>query len=170
MRRGWRIAAVVAVVPVALAATIGVTLAYPRPFFSYSVTEGRLTLYSDAPFDRGKARTILERVDARLKTSPLDDGAADAIYVANARWRQRLFFNIAYGAGGVNFYPWTLNVFLRQSNIDKDELLRPNGIPAEYPRTFTYYAAHEIGHSLTGRHLGFAHLWNWRLPQWIREG
>lgn len=170
MRRGLRIAGLVALVPLALAAMVGTALAFPEPFFAYSVHEGRLTLYSDRPFDAAKARAILEHVDARLKTSPLDHGEASAIFVSNAAWRQRLFFTIAYGAGGVNYYPWTRNVFLRRADIDADQLIRPNGTPAEAPRTFTYYAAHEIGHSLTGKRLGLAHLWNWRLPQWIREG
>ena len=78
--------------------------------------------------------------------------------------------NTAYGAGGVNFFPLTRNVFLRQSDIDRDALMRPNGTPAERPRTLTYYAAHEIGHSLTGEREGFAHLYNFGLPVWVREG
>ncbi len=78
--------------------------------------------------------------------------------------------NVAYGAGGVNFYPLTRNVFLRDSEIDADRLVGPNGRPVALPRSFTYFAAHEIGHSLTGEFLGAANLWNWRLPQWIREG
>jgi hypothetical protein len=39
---------------------------------------------------------------------------------------------------------------------------------AEPPRTLAYYAAHEIGHSLTGEAAGV--LRYHRLPQWVREG
>jgi hypothetical protein len=170
MRRGLRIAGLVALLPAALAAMVGAALAYPQPLFAYSVSKGRLTLYSDRPFDAEKVRAILDKIDARVRTSPLDHGEANAIFVANADWRQRLFMNMAYGAGGVNFYPWTRNVFLRNSKIETDQLIRPNGTPAESPRSFTYFAAHEIGHSLTGKALGAGHLWNWRMPQWIREG
>jgi hypothetical protein len=78
--------------------------------------------------------------------------------------------NIAYGAGGVNFYPITRNVFLRNSDIDADTLYGRSGRPSEKPRSFTYYATHEIGHTLTAERLGILHLWNFRLPVWIREG
>lgn len=159
-----------ALVPLFLGAMLGVALAYPEPFFAYHTERGNLTLYSDRPFDAAKVQTVLARIEARVRTSPLDDGAANTILVANADWRQRLFMNVVYGVGGVNFYPLTRNVFLRNANIEQDQLIRPNGTPAEAPRSFTYFAAHEIGHSLTGARLGAAHLWNWRLPQWIQEG
>jgi hypothetical protein len=170
MKRWLRFAGIVALAPVALVAMVGTALAYPEPFFAYHVARGHLALYSDEPFDAGKARAILAHVDARLRASPLDTDEPDAIFVANAAWRQRLFMNIAYGAGGVNFYPITRNVFLRSAHIDADRLFGPTGKPAAPPRTFTYYAAHEITHSMTAEHLGFAHLWNLRLPQWVREG
>lgn len=159
-----------AATPLVLAGMICTALAYPEPFFAYHTARGRLALYSDEPFDASKAQAILADVDARITTSPLDRHEHHAIFVANAQWRQRLFFNIAYGAGGVNFYPITRNVFLRRSDIDRDKMMRRDGKPTESPRTFAYFAAHEVAHSLTGEYLGPSHLWNWRLPQWIREG
>ena len=170
MQRWVRRLGIAALVPVFLAGLVAVALANPEPFFAYHTLRGRLSLYSDRPFDTAKAQGILAKIEARLKTSPLDDGAPAAIFVSNADWRQRLFMNLAYGAGGVNFYPLTRNVFLRDAKIEADQLIRPDGTPAEAPRSFTYFAGHEIGHSLTGARLGAAHLWNWRLPQWIREG
>jgi hypothetical protein len=170
MKRWFRWLGIVALVPVALAGMVGAALAYPQPFFAYHAERGRLAIYSDRPFDPAKAQVPLAQVDARVKASPLDDGAPDAIYVANAPWRQLLFMNLAYGAGGVNFYPWTRNVFLRSADIDRNRLIGRSGKPTEPPRTFVYFAAHEIGHSLTGKRLGAAQLWNWRLPQWVREG
>jgi hypothetical protein len=161
---------IVAAVPVSVAVLLGTALAYPEPLFAYHAECGRLAIYSDRPFDVAKAQDILTEVDRRVARSPLDTHQVHRIFVANANWRQRLFMNIAYGAGGVNFYPLTRNVFLRNSDIGKNELMRPNGTPAEKPRTFTYYAAHEIGHSLTGERLGMTHLWNWGAPGWVREG
>lgn len=170
MQRWLRWVGGTALVPVALAGMVGAALAYPQPFFAYHAARGRLAIYSDRPFDAAKAQGLLAAIDARLKTSPLDGGEANAVFVANVDWRQRLFMNIAYGAGGVNFYPWTRNVFLRTADIDHDRLFGRSGKAAAPPRTLVYYAAHEIGHSLTGKRLGAARLWNWRLPQWVREG
>jgi hypothetical protein len=162
---------------VLLAAVIGfnaafaLLLAFPDCFFTYYTQRGRLSLYSDTPFDAAKAQRILAAIDARLARSPIDDRTlSDRIFVANTDWRQRLFMNLAYGAGGVNFYPITRNVFVRNSDIDADTLYGQSGKPAEKPRTFSYFAAHEIGHTLTAEQLGILHLWNFRLPPWIREG
>jgi hypothetical protein len=160
----------IAAVPLTLALLLGTALAYPEPFFAYHAERGRLSLYSDKPFDAEKAKALLAEVERRIALSPLDHGAAHAVFVSNAAWRREIFMNTASGAAGVNFYPVTRNVFTRGAEIDRDELIRPSGTPAEKPRTFTYYMAHEITHSLTGEARGLAQLWNFRLPVWIREG
>src|SRR5262249_37155513 len=82
----------------------------------------------------------------------------------------RLLFPRAYGAGGVNLAPLTRNVFIRNSDIGNDTVYGMTGKPTETPRTFTYFAAHEIGHTLTAEYLGVSHLWNFGMPVWIREG
>ncbi len=170
-RRILKWAAAIAAVPAALLAMLGTALAYPQPFFAYHTERGRLELYSDRPFDAAKAQAILAQVDIRLSRSPLDHhDATHRVFVSNAAWRRAIFMNTASGAGGVNFFPVTRNVFTRSADIDNNHLIRPNGTPAENPRTFTYYATHEITHSLTGADRGMAHLWNFGLPVWIREG
>lgn len=138
--------------------------------FTYHVTEGRLTLYSDRPFDAAKGAAILRDVEARLAASPIDDHKPHSIYVCNADWRRTLFFNRASGAAGVNYYPLTNNVFIRRSDIDADRVFGASGKIADPPRTFTYYAAHEITHSFTAERIGASRLWNAALPQWVREG
>jgi hypothetical protein len=163
-------AGIVAAVPAGLAAVLGTALAYPQPFFAYHTQHGRLELFSDRPFDAAKAQVILASVEKRLARSPLDRHEAHRVFVTNSEWRRRLFFNVATGAAGVNFYPVTRNVFLRHSDIDGDVLYGRSGKPAASPRTLTYYMAHEITHSLTGEQRGLAHLYNWRLPVWVREG
>ena len=101
--RSWiRWLGIAALPPVIFTGLIAVALANPEPFFAYHTTRGRLALYSDRPFDATKAQAILAKVEARLKTSPLDAGARHAIFVANSDWRQLLFMNVDYGAGGVN--------------------------------------------------------------------
>ena len=73
-------------------------------------------------------------------------------------------------APACNFYPLTRDVFIRNADVDTGTVYGASGKPAEYPRTLAYFATHEIGHTLTGEYLGVSHLWNWRLPVWIREG
>jgi hypothetical protein len=170
-RRIFKWAGAIAAVPVTLAVLLGTALAYPQPFFAYHTARGRLELYSDRPFDAAKAQNILAEVDRRLSLSPLDHhDVTHAVFVSNAPWRRTIFMNTASGAGGVNFFPVTRNVFTRGADIDHNRLIRPNGTPAELPRTFSYYAAHEITHSLTAANRGMAHLWNFGLPAWVREG
>jgi len=143
-------------------------LAYPQPLFRYHVEQGRLQLFSDRPFDPERGRRVLADVERRIATSPLDRRfGVHRIFVAQSEWRRRLVFLWTYGAGGVNFYPATRNVFIRQSDIDADRVLRGGG-PVPPPRTLAYYGAHEIGHSLIGERIGAVA--NRRLPEWIREG
>lgn len=145
-------------------------LACPDLLFTYFTQRGRLELFSDQPFDSARAQALLADVDARLAKSPLNDANRHRIFICNSDWRQRLLFNRAYGAGGVNFYPLTRNVFIRNADVDTGTVYGASGKPTERPRTLAYFAAHEIGHTLTAEYLGVARLWNWRLPVWIREG
>jgi len=153
-----------------LGVSVAGVLAYPEPLYPYQTEFGRLSLHSDRSFDPDKARAILADVERRLAASPelADPRSRYRIFVSNAEWRRRLTFLSAYSAGGVNFYPIAGSVFLRQSDIDNDRVLRSDGEPVPVPRTLAYYAAHEIGHSLIGKKIGA--IANWRLPVWIREG
>jgi hypothetical protein len=161
-----------ALVLLALATVGGVAAAeaFPEPFFANHTELGRLSLYSDRPFNAANGRAILADVDARLATSPIDDRGPHAIFVANAPWREALFFNTALGAAGVNHSPLSRNVFMRHSDIDSDTVFGRSGRPAAPPRTLAYYGAHELTHSLTAERLGPGQLWNAELPQWVREG
>jgi len=154
-----------------LGAGIAGVLAYPEPLYPHRADLGRLSLHSDEAFDPDKARAILADVERRLAAAPpeiADPPSRYRIFVSNAEWRRRLTFLWAYGAGGVNFYPIAGSVFLRQSDIDNNRVLRSDGTPAPPPRTLAYYAAHEIGHSLIGKRIGAVA--NWRLPNWKKEG
>lgn len=143
---------------------------FPQPLFAYSVRVGRLGLYSDRPFNPIKARSILIEIENRLGTSPINDEFNHDVFITNSDWRRRFFFNIAGGATAVNFYPLTNHVFLRLSDVDKNQVFNSSGKASPPPRTLVYYATHEIGHSLTAEHLGWNHLWNHSLPRWVREG
>jgi hypothetical protein len=149
-------------------ATVVAALVHPQPAFAYHVQSGRLSLFSDRPFDIEKSKRLLAEVDRRLRLTSLDHGDGEhRIFVANSRWRACLAFLWNSGAAGVNYYPLTRNVFIRESDIDNNRVLRTAG-PVPPPRTLAYYAAHEIAHSLAGEAAGpFTYH---SLPVWIREG
>lgn len=149
---------------------VGILL-YPEPLYGHHVDQGRLRLYSDRSFDADKGRALLNDVERRLQAAPVelrDPVSVYRIFVTNAEWRRRLVFLWVYGAGGVNYYPIAHSVFLRQGDVNTDRLFQTDGAPVAAPRTLSYFAAHEIGHSLIGKRTGAVA--NWRLPAWIREG
>jgi hypothetical protein len=165
LRRSLRI---LIAVPLLFAAYAAV-LCVPQPVFAFSVRTGNLELRSDRPFTDASGARVLLLARSKLEHSPLYSASqTDRVFVCNARWRQVLFFNKDYGAGGVAPYPVTANVFLRDANIEENRLISPGGKPVAGDRTLDYFIAHEITHQLTGRALGPVRYL--RLPQWVREG
>lgn len=154
---------------VGIVAAIALLLSVPQPFFDSSVSAKNLTLYSDQPFATEAGQRVLQQVEAKLATSPLYSAEQKhQVFVCNARWRQRIFFTYVYGVGGVNYYPLTTNVFLRDSIIEENCLIGPSGNRIQGDRTLDYFIAHEITHTLTGQAVG--PIAYHRLPQWKREG
>ncbi len=144
-------------------------LSIPEPFFQTSVSAKNLTMYSDQSFTPMSGQRLLELVETKLAKSPLySAGQKHQIFICNARWRQRIFFTYQYGVGGVNYYPLTTNVFLRDSIMEENCLIGPGGNRVPGERTLDYFIAHEIAHTLTGQAVGG--LAFHRLPQWKREG
>lgn len=154
---------------IALSAAYCALLSFPQPLFGFSVRADRLILRSDQPFSTAAAKNVLELARVKLATSPIYlSGQEHAIYICNARWRQRLLFNKDYGVGGVAPYPVSRNVFLRDASIETNRLIGPRGNPVPDDRTLDYFIAHEITHQLTGQALGPVRYL--RLPPWVREG
>jgi hypothetical protein len=144
-------------------------LCFPQALFHSSVQADNLTLYSDRPFSPDAARHVLELVGTKLSASALYSTQQHHVaFICNARWRQRLFFNRNYGVGGVNQYPLTTNVFLRDAFIEENCLIGPGGNRVQGDRTLDYFIAHEITHTLTAQTTGWVDYY--RLPQWVREG
>lgn len=111
----------------------------------------------------------MELAQTKLVASPLYSPQQNhAAFICNARWRQRIFFNKNYGVGGVNYYPITSNVFLRDAVIEANHLISPSGKPVTGDRTLDYFIAHEITHTLTVQAIGWMRYHN--LPEWVREG
>lgn len=154
---------------VTLFAAYSVLLCFPEPLFSYAVRADSLTLHSDRAIPEAASRSVLELAESKLKKSPLySQREAIDVYVCNSRWRQMIFFNKDYGAGGVVQYEISPNVFLRNAFVENNRLISPRGAPVAGDRTLDYFIAHEVTHELTGRALG---RWRfYRLPQWVREG
>ena len=82
----------------------------------------------DSPFSQEEGKRILELVEAKLATSPLfSPQMHHSIFICNARWRRIALFNRQYRVGGVNYYPLTSNVFLRDALIGENRLISPSG-------------------------------------------
>ena len=167
-KRIMKAAAIAAFFCVALTGTAVAALTYPQPLFPYHATQGRLSLYSDRPFDAARADEILADVERRLSRSSLDDDHEHRIFVSNSEWRRRILFLWNAGAAGVNYYPLTRNVFIGRADVDGDRALTSTGGPKSPPRTLGYYAAHEIAHTLIKEQL--APLQQLKLPRWVNEG
>jgi hypothetical protein len=159
----------VGVAGAALFALYLLLLCFPQAFFHSAVTANNLALYSDQPFSSEAGKHILNLVAGKLSASPLYlPQQSHMAFICNARWRQRLFFNRSYGVGGVNQYPVTRNVFLRDALIEQNCLIGPGGNRVQGERTLDYFIAHEITHTLTAQTVGWVDYY--RLPQWVREG
>ncbi len=161
-----------AAIAVALLAGAAVAvLRFPQPLFAWSVAVGNLTLYSDTPFDPAAGRTLLGLARAKLLASPVFSTAErHRVFICHTSWRKWLFLNYQYprGAGGVNYYPITTNVFLRDGVIAENRMLTRAGRPVPGERTLDYFIAHEIAHSLAARVAGWSG--NHGLAEWVREG
>lgn len=146
-----------------------VLLCFPQPFFRWSVSSSNLTLYSDSSFSPEEGERVLELVEAKLSASPLFSARMHhSIFICNARWRQFLFFNRLYRVGGVNYYPLTSNVFLRDAVVEDNRLISPSGNAVQGDRTLDYFITHEITHTITKKGAGLYRHYN--LPEYVREG
>ena len=158
----------IALIAVAVACPI-VIISYPQPLFAHSLRTDHLELWSDKPFDAQSGHRLLADVTDRLRQSPLYHGdGVHRIFVVNQPWRRYVTFLWKHSVGGLNYYPITRNVFIREADISTGQVIGPGGNPVAPPRTLAYYAAHEIGHSLIGEAVGI-----WRhqnLAAWVNEG
>jgi hypothetical protein len=164
-----RILVLAIVSALSIAAASAALLVHPQPLFAYHVAEGRLELWSDRPFDEEAGRRVLTDVVRRIAVSELNRSKDHyRIFVVNADWRRHLTFLWNRRAGALAYYPLTRNVFIRSSNIEQGVVFGPSGLPTPPPRTLAHFAAHEIGHNMTGEAIGpWAYF---HLPVWIREG
>jgi hypothetical protein len=164
-----RLAVGLTLAAVLLAGAFVALIAWPTPLFAHHIAHGDLELWSDRPFMKQSGHSVLEDVAGRLAKSPVPFKAQRRrIFIVNSDWRRRLLFLNRMGAGGLNYYPFTGNVFIRAASVEAGLVVGPGGQLVKEPRTLAYYAAHEIGHSIIGEAVGIvAH---YRQPVWVREG
>ncbi len=144
-------------------------LCFPQPLFCCFVSDNNLSLYSDRAFSRKDGIRILRLVQGKLALSPIYSSTdRHAIFVCNSGWRRAIFFPLHRAAGGINYYPFTSNVFLSGALMENNRLVSPSGQPDVFGRTLDHFIAHEITHTLTVKAVGWC---RYRvLPDWIKEG
>ena len=145
-----------------------VIVTYPMVLFGWKTQSGNLILYSDQPFEETDGVRELETVRGKLQRSPLYSEAKNyRIFLCNRKSRRALLFFPIYEARGLN-YPCVRNAFLCGGVVKDDALLLPNGTVVRNGLPLSYYATHEITHSLTNDTMG---VWKYMfIPEWIREG
>lgn len=145
-----------------------VIVTYPMFLFGWKAQSGNLVLYSDRPFKKTDGVRVIETIRSNLQRSPLYSEEKNyRIFLCNLKLRRALFFFPNYAARGL-YYPCTCNVFLCGGVVEKDALLLPNGTVVRNGLPLSYYATHEITHSLSNHTIG---VWKYMfIPEWVREG
>jgi len=143
-------------------------VANPDPFFPHARSHGLIELRTTKPIPP-EADAVLQDITNRLTQSGLVMlDTPLTLYITGGGWRERFFFALAPGAGGVALYPVAArHAFLSDADIAQDRLIK-GSYTVTPPRTLAYYGAHELAHVLIARQVG---LWGHAtMPVWVREG
>jgi hypothetical protein len=143
-------------------------LLWPTPLFAFSLGTGRIVVASDRPIPPQGGERLLQDCERLLQRSPLRvQDHQYRIYVANEKWRHRLYFILSPKALGISYFFFGGRAFLSSADFEHGRLVHW-GYVAPPPRTLAYFCAHELTHIVTGEHLGFMAYFH--LPEWVREG
>lgn len=142
-------------------------LIYPNVLFANKYQHLNFEIYSDRPITKN-IDFVIDDVINRIKHSELYE-ANDKfrIFLCNDNWRFKLFARDKNAGGMVNI-PISPNVFIRESNIETNELIPPGEwmyTPLERP--LSYFIAHEAMHSLERKKNPFI---QFTTPSYILEG
>jgi len=163
--RAYRIARVVALLS---AVAYVLLLSFPQPLFAHEVTFKNFTVYAREPLGGGIS-AVLEKVEARLATSPLyTPDVGPKIFLVNST---RLYASLSLYLGSNSFGKGfgalpTTNVFINACDLDKDLVFRD--APAYNSRSLSGVIAHEVTHLLVRNRFGYFR--NLTLPVWKKEG
>ena len=155
-------------VPACAALSLGVLIVWPDPLFAFSLRDDKIVVASDRPIPQTGGERLLRECERLLERSPLKAAAHPyRLYVANARWRQLLFFIPHPEAWGLEYpYPLGAHAFLTGADFGAGRVLHW-GYVGTPPRTLAYLCAHELTHVIADEHVGIR---RFLIPQWAWEG
>ena len=143
-------------------------LCFPQVLFGHQLSSGNLTVYSREPLDQN-INTVLERVQQRLTTSPINStDIKPKIFLTNSF---RFYSVMSLYIGGNSFGKGyaalnTNNVFINKFDAANDLVFR--NAPDRNQRSLSGVVAHEITHLLIRKRYGY--LRNLTMPAWKKEG
>ena len=150
------------IVPILL--YIGILL-YPNPFFSHKYEYKNFTVYSDEPIVK-EIELVLDDTQHRIEKSELYSPTDEhKIFICNATWRLALFTRNPQSGGAVN--PFSPNVFIRESDIKNNKIVKEKEIYQAKTRPLSYYLAHEITHVMQHK---ISNIMPITTPKYIIEG
>lgn len=140
-------------------------LYFPQPLFAYSMKYEAFDVHSREPIGAGIA-DVLNRAEARLKTSPLYDAEVKRpIYLTNGFGMYALLSHKAYNSFG-NSVPFITNVFINKADIASDRVFMNRA--KNNSRSLSGVIAHEITHIFIRQRYGT--LTSMLQPNWKNEG
>jgi hypothetical protein len=156
------------IVLLAACVVYGFLLVFPQPLFAYQLRHAGITLHATRPIPES-ARTVLERVRARLDRSPVAAALQEPdVFLCDPVWLFALFARHNYRVGGIVNWGIGQHPFIRKSELESDRLIGPNGYAVAADRPLSYFIAHELMHSALVQHVGRRRYS--RLPQWLTDG
>ena len=139
----------------------------PSFLFANNYQYKNFQVYSDQTISENIDNVIDDAIKRLQQTELFDQTDKLQVYICNDHWRFK-FFTRNGNAGGVVNFLFSPNIFIRESNIDKNEIVPPGGwmyTPKERP--LSYFIAHEAVHSLQRKYNPFLQL---TTPSYILEG
>lgn len=144
-----------------------VLLIYPSPLFAHKYEYQNYIVYSDEPI-HGNITVVIDDAIQRIKNSELYDSKYKfKLYLCNNN-SLFSFFTRNGNAGGVVNFVISSNIFIRENDIEKNQITPPESW--KFPlndRPLSYFIAHESIHCLQRRYDKFLIL---KAPVEIIEG
>lgn len=155
------------VISLAVIVTYLIVLIHPNMLFANEYEYRNFRIYADQEITGG-INFVLDDAISRIAHSELyEDDDEFRVYICNDAWRFKLFTRNGNAGGLVNFMI-SPNIFIRESDIENNELIPPHGwmyTPKERP--LSYFIAHEAIHSLERK---YSPLLQVTTPSYILEG